>query len=54
MGIPASGVDIEGFDELRLVGEPACEHWGAMDSMAMMQQIGAMPSACALPRRRSR
>ena len=46
LGVPASGrhVEIEGYDEVRLVEGRACEHWGAMDAMALMQQIGAQPS----------
>ena len=44
MGVRASGrrVDIEGYDELRLVDGRAAEHWGATDTMELMQQLGAM------------
>lgn len=47
MGIPASGksidvqlVDIMGFDDDGRI----CEHWGVMDSLSMMQQLGAIPA----------
>jgi predicted ester cyclase len=45
MGVPPSGrrIDIEGYDEVRLVEGRASEHWGAMDGMALMQQLGAVP-----------
>lgn len=47
MGVPPSGrhVDVAGYDEVRLTsdGRRAVEHWGTLDAMALMQQIGAMP-----------
>ena len=46
MGIPATGkkIDIEGIDIVRFGDDGlALEHWGVMDVMAMMQQIGAIP-----------
>ena len=46
MGVPASGrhVDVGGYDEVRLTpdNERAIEHWGTLDAMALMQQIGAV------------
>lgn len=46
MGIPASGksievqlIDIMRFDAAGLV----CEHWGVMDMLSMLQQLGALP-----------
>lgn len=46
MGLPATGrsidvqlIDIMRFDDAGLV----CEHWGVVDSLAMMQQLGAVP-----------
>lgn len=46
MGIPASGksievqlIDIMRFDAAGLV----CEHWGVMDMLTMLQQLGAVP-----------
>jgi len=46
MGIPASGksvevqlIDIMRFDDAGLV----CEHWGVMDMLSMLQQLGAIP-----------
>ena len=46
MGIPASGksIDIQAIDIVRFGADRlAREHWGVMDIMAMMQQIGAVP-----------
>ena len=45
MGMPPSGkrFEIEGFDMLRVHDGQCTEHWGVMDAMAMMQQLGAMP-----------
>ena len=47
MGVPPTGkrievplIDIMRFDDSGLV----CEHWGVMDMLALMQQIGAVPS----------
>jgi steroid delta-isomerase-like uncharacterized protein len=46
MGMPASGksvdiqlIDIMRFDDAGLV----CEHWGVMDMLSMLQQLGAAP-----------
>jgi steroid delta-isomerase-like uncharacterized protein len=46
MGMPATGksvevqmIDIMRFDEDGLV----CEHWGVMDMLSMLQQLGAIP-----------
>ena len=48
MGMPASGrraevhlIDIMRFDEDGLVSE----HWGVMDMLSMLQQLGAIPEA---------
>jgi steroid delta-isomerase-like uncharacterized protein len=46
MGIPASGksIDIQAIDIVRFGADGLVrEHWGVMDIMAMMQQIGAVP-----------
>jgi steroid delta-isomerase-like uncharacterized protein len=45
MGMPPSGkrFSISVFDILRIDGGKIVEHWGQMDQMAMMQQLGAMP-----------
>ena len=46
MGVPASGksIDIQAIDIVRFGADGlAREHWGVMDIMAMMQQIGAVP-----------
>jgi steroid delta-isomerase-like uncharacterized protein len=46
MGMPATGksVSVQGIDILRL-GEDGLgrEHWGVLDTMALMQQLGAIP-----------
>jgi steroid delta-isomerase-like uncharacterized protein len=46
MGMPTTGksidvqlIDIIRFDDSGL----ACEHWGVVDTMAMMQQLGVVP-----------
>ena len=46
MGIAASGksIDIQAIDILQFGADGlAHEHWGVMDIMSMMQQIGAVP-----------
>ena len=46
MGMPATGrtVDVELIDILRFADDGhAHEHWGVFDTMAMMQQLGAVP-----------
>jgi predicted ester cyclase len=46
MGIPPTGkrVSFGVIDIIRLAGGKFVEHWGIMDSMALMQQLGAMPA----------
>ena len=45
MGMPPSGkrMSIGVIDIFRVAGGKLVEHWGLTDSMAMMQQLGAMP-----------
>jgi len=46
-GVPASGkrIDVEAIDIIRFGDDGSVkEHWGVMDMMSMMQQVGAMPS----------
>lgn len=45
MGIPPTGkhVSFGVIDIIRIAGGKAVEHWGQMDSMRMMQQLGAIP-----------
>lgn len=45
MGIPATGksISIEVIDIVRIEGGKFVEHWGIMDNMAMMQQLGVVP-----------
>jgi predicted ester cyclase len=46
MGMPASGrsVDVELIDIIRFDADGlAHEHWGVVDTLAMMQQLGAVP-----------
>jgi steroid delta-isomerase-like uncharacterized protein len=48
MGVPASGnrVDVQLVDITRFGDDGlAHEHWGVMDSLALMQQLGAIPEA---------
>ena len=44
MGIGPTGksIDVPGVDILRLAGGRFVEHWGVMDSLIMMQQLGMM------------
>ncbi len=46
MGMPATGkaIDIEGVDVMRFEGGKAVEHWGYVEEMKMMQQLGLMPA----------
>jgi steroid delta-isomerase-like uncharacterized protein len=47
MGMPATGkrIDIQAIDIVRFGNDGlAHEHWGVMDMMSLMQQIGAIPS----------
>jgi steroid delta-isomerase-like uncharacterized protein len=47
MGIPASGkkVEVSIYDFVRFENDQAAEHWGTIDSAALMEQIGATPAA---------
>ena len=47
MGIPATGrrVSFGVIDILRMADGQCVEHWGQMDSMGLMQQLGAVPAA---------
>ena len=46
MGMPATGkrIDVQLIDIMRFGDDGlALEHWGVIDSLAMMQQLGAVP-----------
>jgi steroid delta-isomerase-like uncharacterized protein len=45
MGIPPTGksVSIGVIDIIRVAGGKFVEHWGQMDTMGLMQQLGAVP-----------
>ena len=45
MGIPPTGksVSFGVFDIVRIAGGKVVEHWGQMDNMRMMQQLGVIP-----------
>jgi steroid delta-isomerase-like uncharacterized protein len=45
MGIPPTGksVSFGVFDIVRIAGGKVAEHWGQMDNMRMMQQLGVIP-----------
>ena len=47
LGMPPTGrrVDLTGYDEARVVDGRAVEHWGAMDSGQLMEQLGVAPAA---------
>ncbi len=46
MGIPATGkpISIGVIDIIRVSDGKCVEHWGQMDSMLLMQQLGAIPA----------
>jgi len=46
MGIPPTGksISIEVIDIVRFAGGKFVEHWGVMDNMGMMQQLGVVPA----------
>jgi len=46
MGIPPTDkqVAVTGIDIYRVVGGQVVEHWGEMDQMGMMQQLGVGPA----------
>jgi len=46
MGMPATGrqIDIQLIDIMEMGSDGLCHaHWGVMDSLTMMQQLGAVP-----------
>jgi steroid delta-isomerase-like uncharacterized protein len=45
MGIPATGkkVEVSNFDFVRFESDQAAEHWGAIDTDALMEQLGVAP-----------
>jgi steroid delta-isomerase-like uncharacterized protein len=47
MGISATGkkVEVSNYDFVRFENDQAAEHWGTIDSAALMEQIGAAPAA---------
>ncbi len=46
MGMPPTGkqITLTSFDIVRVVGGKQVEHWGQMDMMGLMQQLGVMPA----------
>ncbi len=46
LGVPATGkrVSFGVIDIIRIANGKLVEHWGQMDSMSMMQQLGAIPA----------
>jgi len=46
MGIPPTGksISLEVIDIIRIADGKFAEHWGLMDNMSMMQQLGAIPA----------
>ena len=46
MGIPPTGksVSFGVIDIIRIAGGKCVEHWGQMDSMGLMQQLGVIPA----------
>lgn len=46
MGIPGSGkrVEVSNYDFVRFENDQAAEHWGVIDSAALMEQLGVAPA----------
>jgi steroid delta-isomerase-like uncharacterized protein len=46
MGIPPTGkkVEVANYDFVRIENDQAVEHWGTIDSAALMEQLGAAPA----------
>jgi len=46
MGIPGTGkkVEVSNYDFVRFENDQAAEHWGTIDSAALMEQLGAVPA----------
>jgi steroid delta-isomerase-like uncharacterized protein len=46
MGMPATGkkVEVSNYDFVRFENDHAVEHWGTIDSAALMEQIGVVPA----------
>src|SRR5215204_6233613 len=46
MGIPATHkkVEVANYDFIRIENDQAVEHWGTIDSAALMEQLGAVPA----------
>ena len=51
MGIPPTGrrVEFDVYDIVRVVGGKITEHWGLINQMKLMQQLGMVPEAGAAP-----
>jgi steroid delta-isomerase-like uncharacterized protein len=49
MGLQPGGrrIDVQIFDMLRIRDGQVTEHWGVVDSMTMMRQLGAIPEVPA-------
>jgi len=45
MGVPATGnsIEVAAIDRVRVRDGRMVEHWGVMDVMTMMQQLGVVP-----------
>ena len=46
MGIPATHkkVEVANYDFIRIENDQAAEHWGTIDTAALMEQLGAVPA----------
>jgi steroid delta-isomerase-like uncharacterized protein len=46
MGISATGkkVEVSNYDFVRFENDQAVEHWGTIDTAALMEQLGAVPA----------
>jgi predicted ester cyclase len=46
MGVPPTGkqVTVTAIDIARLADDKIVEHWGQMDTLGLLQQLGAIPT----------
>lgn len=49
MGVPPSGKQVawKVYDTVRIVDGKCVEHWGLMDQLSLMQQLGVIPTPVA-------
>jgi predicted ester cyclase len=45
-------MDVDGVDIIKFSGDKATDHWGYMEEMKMMTQVGLMPDPAAAPEKK--